>query len=185
MCHGHIVRHSDPGTANVTSSCYNCVGARLDTIKFSLLRRGLKTTMKMKYSWRKNKESCYIYRTCTALQQRRFDCWYGAWYVGQTERVLTPCRGSAGHPWSSESCPWPHSPGNCWVLEDRKSRTMSYRKWLTLCSRWVCVRVCACVKKQAPCLCGQEVLGHTRFWFDKDPKLSSFSLSVARSARKL
>lgn len=49
----------------------------------------------------------------------------------------------------------------------------------------VCACVCACVKKQAPCLCGQEVLGHTRFWFDKDPKLSSFSLSVARSARKL
>lgn len=34
---------------------------------------------------------------------------------------------------------------------------------------------CVCVREQTPCLCGQEVLGHTRFWFDKDPKLSSFS----------
>lgn len=34
---------------------------------------------------------------------------------------------------------------------------------------------CVCVREQTPCFCGQEVLGHTRFWFDKDPKLSSFS----------
>lgn len=41
-------------------------------------------------------------------------------------KTLTPCRGSAEHPWSSESCPSPHSPGNCWVLEKKKSRTMSH-----------------------------------------------------------
>lgn len=38
-----------------------------------------------------------------------------------------------------------------------------------------CVKhVCVCIREQTPCLCGQEVLGHTRFGFDKDLKLSSF-----------
>jgi len=89
---------------------------------------------------------------------------------------LTPWRGSAGHPWSFESCPWPHSPGNCWVLEKKKAAALV--SWtvstagLSLCSRWVVWNVC--VMEQTPCFCGQEALGHTRFRFNQDPKLSSF-----------
>lgn len=58
-----------------------------------------------------------------------------------TLRTLTPCRGSAGHPWSSGSCPWPHSPGNCWVLE--KKNVVPWAAWteltagLSLWSIWV------------------------------------------------
>lgn len=45
-------------------------------------------------------------------------------------RTLTPGRGSAEHPWSSGSCPWPRSPGNCWGLE--KNQAVPWATWTVL-----------------------------------------------------
>lgn len=101
----------------------------------------------------------------------------------------TVCRSSWGHLPQAGVLQDTHDPLNpvhCHTLlktaEPWKSRKLYYelhelcwqQGWVCgadgLCETCVCVRI----REQTPCLCGQEVLGHTRFAFDKDPKLSSF-----------
>lgn len=62
-------------------------------------------------------------------------------------------------PEKAESCTMSHM--NC-----VDSRTVSVEQM-------GCVK-CVFVKEQTLCFCGQELLGHTRFGFDEDPKTKQF-----------